>query len=195
MIVPRLEWLLPEPVPEPPAFAGFGRPVATLLARRGFVDDDGLRRFLQAGAGAAPRPVAHGRCGSSPSTGSTRAIAAGERIAIWGDYDADGMTAIVVWVLALRRLGVEPVRYVPSRLAEGYGLSAAASSSWRPSGVRARDHLRLRREERGRGRGGARASGWTSSITDHHLPSGDAAARGRGGRSRIAPTAPIPIPT
>ena len=53
------------------------------------------------------------------------ALAAGERIAIWGDYDADGMTAIVVWVTALRRLGADPMRYVPSRLAEGYGLSAA----------------------------------------------------------------------
>ena len=32
------------------------------------------------------------------------AIEEGEQIAIWGDYDADGMTAIVVWVTALRRL-------------------------------------------------------------------------------------------
>ena len=51
------------------------------------------------------------------------ALEAGERIAIWGDYDADGMTAIVVWVTALRRVGADPIRYVPSRLAEGYGLS------------------------------------------------------------------------
>ena len=49
MILPRLEWLLPEPVPEPPTFAGFGRPVATLLARRGFRDDAQLDRFLHAG--------------------------------------------------------------------------------------------------------------------------------------------------
>ncbi len=70
------------------------------------------------------------------------AIEDGERIAIWGDYDADGMTAIVVWVTALRRLGVDPIRYVPSRLAEGYGLSerglrqlraAAASGSSSPA--------------------------------------------------------------
>jgi len=49
VIVPRLEWLLPEPFPEPPPFAGFGRPVATLLARRGFEDDAQLSRFLHAG--------------------------------------------------------------------------------------------------------------------------------------------------
>ena len=70
------------------------------------------------------RPVAHGRCGSRPGS-DRRAHRGGERIAIWGDYDADGMTAIAVWVLALRALGVEPIRYVPSRLADGYGLSAA----------------------------------------------------------------------
>ena len=37
------------------------------------------------------------------------ALEAGERIAIWGDYDADGMTAIVVWVTALRRVGADPI--------------------------------------------------------------------------------------
>ena len=124
MIVPSLEWLLPEPVPDPPTFTGFGRPVATLLARRGFGDDAQLRAFLETGAGAlhdlsrmADADLALERIG--------RAVRDGERIAIWGDYDADGMTAIVVWVTALRRLGADPLRYVPSRLAEGYGLSAA----------------------------------------------------------------------
>ena len=46
MIVPSLEWVLPEPVPEPPSFAGFGRPISTLLARRGFRDDVQLATFL-----------------------------------------------------------------------------------------------------------------------------------------------------
>ncbi|HSM38116.1 MAG TPA: hypothetical protein VK838_02200, partial [Candidatus Limnocylindrales bacterium] len=49
MIAPRLEWLLPEPFLDPPAFAGFGRPLATLLARRGFRDDAQLQAFLHAG--------------------------------------------------------------------------------------------------------------------------------------------------
>ena len=65
------------------------------------------------------------------------ALTTGESIAIWGDYDADGMTAVAVWVLALRGLGVDPVRYVPSRLAEGYGLSSDGLRSlrgpWRPA--------------------------------------------------------------
>ena len=168
VIPPSLEWLLPEPVPDPPAFTGFGRPVATMLARRGFRDDTQLRAFLDAGAGAlhdlsrmADAEIALDRVARSVDTG--------ERIAIWGDYDADGMTAIVIWVTALRRLGADPVRYVPSRLAEGYGLSAAGL-----------------RELAGRGVGLvitcdcgvsnatevelARGLGLDVVVTDHHLP-------------------------
>ena len=134
MIPPRLEWLLPEPRLDPPAFVGFGRPVATLLARRGFSADEDLQRFLQAGeeslhdtALMADADVALDRV--------ELAIASGERIAIWGDYDADGMTAVAIWVIALRSLGVEAVRYVPSRLAEGYGLSVAGLTRLREAGV------------------------------------------------------------
>lgn len=168
MIVPSLEWLLPDPVPDPPPFAGFGPPVATLLARRGFRDDAQLQAFLAAGAGAlhdlsrmADAEVALDRIDA--------ALRDGERIAIWGDYDADGMTAIVIWVMALRRLGSDPVRYVPSRGAEGYGLSS--------SGLR---------DLAGRGVGlvitcdcgvsnaleveVARSLGIDVIVTDHHLP-------------------------
>jgi single-stranded-DNA-specific exonuclease len=168
VIVPSLEWLLPEPVPEPPAFAGFGRPVATLLARRGFVDDDGLQRFLQAGAGAlhdlsrmADADRALDRIGG--------AVDGGERIAIWGDYDADGMTAIVVWVTALRRLGVEPIRYVPSRLAEGYGLSISGLRQLADAGVR----LVITCDcgvSNGAEVDAANEMGLEVIVTDHHLP-------------------------
>ncbi|MGI8657512.1 MAG: single-stranded-DNA-specific exonuclease RecJ [Candidatus Limnocylindria bacterium] len=122
MIVPSLEWLLPAPVPDPPAFSGFGAAVSTLLARRGFGDDDQLQRFLQAGSGAL-HDLSRMADADAALDRIDAAIEDGEKIAIWGDYDADGMTAIVVWVTALRRLGVDPVRHVPSRLAEGYGLS------------------------------------------------------------------------
>lgn len=168
VIVPTLEWLLPEPVPDPPAFGGFGRPVSTLLARRGFRDDEQLQRFLSAGAGAlhdlsrmADARVALDRIDA--------ALEEGERIAIWGDYDADGMTAIVVWVTALRRLGADPLRYVPSRLAEGYGLSESGLRQLAAGGVglvitcdcgvsnAAEVEI-------------ARSLGLDVVITDHHLP-------------------------
>ena len=170
MITPRFEWLLPEPLLDPPAFPGFGRPLATLLARRGFTDPEQLDRFLLAGESSLHDP--------SLMTDATvaldrieRAIDAGERIAIWGDYDADGMTAVAIWVLALRALGVEPLRHVPSRLAEGYGLSFGGLERLRAAGVTlvvTCDCGITNAAEVEQARG----LGMEVIVTDHHLPSG-----------------------
>jgi single-stranded-DNA-specific exonuclease len=170
VIAPRLEWLLPEPFPEPPPFAGFGRPVATLLARRGFRDDEQLGRFLHAGE-ASLHDISLMADADAALARIEAAIEAGERIAIWGDYDADGMTAVVVWVLALRALGIEPLRHVPSRLAEGYGLSRGGLERLAAArvgllitcdcGVTNAAEV----EE-------ARELGMEVIVTDHHLPSG-----------------------
>ncbi|MDQ2940948.1 MAG: single-stranded-DNA-specific exonuclease RecJ [Chloroflexota bacterium] len=168
MISPRLEWLLPEPWLDPPAFAGFGPPVATVLARRGFLNDAQLDRFLNAGLEAlhdvsvmADASVALDRIDA--------AIGAGDRIAIWGDYDADGMTAVVTWVVGLRTLGVEAVRYVPSRLAEGYGLSTTGLQRLAADGVRL-----VITCDCGIGNVAeveeARGLGIEVIVTDHHLP-------------------------
>ena len=54
------------------------------------------------------------------------AIDAGETIAIFGDYDVDGATSAALLTILLRRLGVDPLIYIPDRLMEGYGPSGAA---------------------------------------------------------------------
>ena len=54
------------------------------------------------------------------------AVQAGERIAIFGDYDVDGATSAALLVLLLRRLDAEPMVYIPDRLMEGYGPSGKA---------------------------------------------------------------------
>lgn len=54
------------------------------------------------------------------------AVQAGEAIAIFGDYDVDGATSAALLVLLLRRLGSEPIVYIPDRLMEGYGPSGNA---------------------------------------------------------------------
>ena len=54
------------------------------------------------------------------------AVQSGETIAIFGDYDVDGATSAALLVLLLRRLGVDPMIYIPDRLMEGYGPSGAA---------------------------------------------------------------------
>ena len=54
------------------------------------------------------------------------AVQAGEKIAIFGDYDVDGATSAALLVLLLRRLGADPMTYIPDRLMEGYGPSGKA---------------------------------------------------------------------
>jgi len=49
-----------------------------------------------------------------------------ERILVFGDFDADGLTGLTIMTLALRRFGVAVDPYVPSRLEEGHGLCMAA---------------------------------------------------------------------
>jgi single-stranded-DNA-specific exonuclease len=56
----------------------------------------------------------------------TQARDRGERVMVFGDFDADGLDGLAIMVLALRRFGVETQPYVPSRLEEGHGLSIAA---------------------------------------------------------------------
>ena len=54
------------------------------------------------------------------------AVQHAETIAIFGDYDVDGATSAALLVLLLRRLGAEPMVYIPDRLMEGYGPSGKA---------------------------------------------------------------------
>jgi single-stranded-DNA-specific exonuclease len=54
------------------------------------------------------------------------AVQQGQTIAIFGDYDVDGATSAALLVLLLRRLGAEPIVYIPDRLMEGYGPSGKA---------------------------------------------------------------------
>jgi single-stranded-DNA-specific exonuclease len=50
----------------------------------------------------------------------------GEKIAIYGDYDVDGITSTAVFVKYLRDLGANPIWHLPTREGEGYGLNISA---------------------------------------------------------------------
>jgi single-stranded-DNA-specific exonuclease len=54
------------------------------------------------------------------------AVAAGENITVFGDYDVDGATSAALMVRLLRDLGLTPRAYIPDRLMEGYGPSGEA---------------------------------------------------------------------
>jgi single-stranded-DNA-specific exonuclease len=171
VIPPRLTWLLPDPLPEPPRLLGFGPAIGTLLARRGFTSDAQVSEFLNAGAEAL-HDVSLMADADLALKRIERAVDGHERIAIWGDYDADGMTAVVVWVMALQALGVDPLRHVPSRLAEGYGLSLPGLERLRAAGAKLVitcdcGVTNVAEVE------AARRMGLDVIITDHHLPLGE----------------------
>jgi single-stranded-DNA-specific exonuclease len=63
------------------------------------------------------------------------ALAGGERIAVYGDYDVDGMTGAAELMLCLRELGTEPLLHVSHRGREGYGLHADALRALRAAGA------------------------------------------------------------
>ena len=63
------------------------------------------------------------------------AVKNGEKILVYGDYDADGVTATALLVRAIRRLGGKVNYRVPDRLSEGYGLHLDALRQARENGV------------------------------------------------------------
>ena len=64
------------------------------------------------------------------------AMARGEKVAVFGDYDVDGITATCLLTSFLRRHGTECVPYIPGRLEEGYGLNPIAIRQLHAEGVK-----------------------------------------------------------
>ena len=64
------------------------------------------------------------------------AMANGEKIAVFGDYDVDGITATCLLTDFLRRHGADVVSYIPGRLEEGYGLNPIAIHQLHEEGVK-----------------------------------------------------------
>lgn len=109
-----------------------------------------------------------------------RALKAGERIVIYGDYDVDGVTATAIMHHTLLHLArwmgvVADVRtYVPHRLEEGYGLNTAAIETLVAEGARVivTVDCGVTAVEQARA---AKAAGVDLIITDHHNPPASAA--------------------
>ena len=64
-----------------------------------------------------------------------RALADGERMAVFGDYDVDGITSTVLLVDSLRSRGADCLKYIPRRVEDGYGLGREALRSLLDQGV------------------------------------------------------------
>lgn len=94
------------------------------------------------------------------------AVASGRRIAVYGDYDADGVTACVTLARGLRSVGADVVTYIPNRFTEGYGLNGEALRDLAGRGVTlvitcdcGTNSVEVARE---------RPAGMQMIVTDHH---------------------------
>lgn len=93
----------------------------SLLIRRGVSDEESFRRFVAPALGDLHDPsTIHGMDHACERI--ARAVRDGEGIVIYGDYDVDGVTSIVMLQTVLRSLGADAGFVVPHRLVDGYGL-------------------------------------------------------------------------
>ena len=108
--------------------------VGTVLAARGITTREAAERFYKPHLEARHDPLL--LPGMEQALRRTReAVAAGETIALFGDFDVDGVTSIALLKLALERLGAPTIPYLPDRFTEGYGLNASAVERLRESGA------------------------------------------------------------
>lgn len=118
----RYQWLEPEQTPNT-AYNLHDCPlICMILSRRGISDPAAARAFLSPSLAQLndPRdlPDLELAC-----TRISAAIDAGRRIAVFGDYDVDGITSTTILVRALQELGADVRAFLPNRLTDGYGLN------------------------------------------------------------------------
>ena len=169
---PLTRWILPQAnsgaAAALAASAGLPLIVAELLAERGVRSAAEAERFLHPRMEHLLDPYTmHGMTAAVARVQA--AIARRELILIYGDYDVDGTTAVVLLKTAIEMLGGEVRFHVPHRLREGYGMQAEVLAAAAALGVRLvisvdtgiRDFVAAE---------AAAGLGLDLIVTDHHLP-------------------------
>ena len=110
----------PDHAAEISAALGVSDLTASVLVRRGYRSVEAARSFLE-GADPGHDPFLLGDMREACER-IHAAIAAGKRICVHGDYDADGICATALALLVLRELGADVHWHLPSRFGEGYGV-------------------------------------------------------------------------
>ena len=116
------------------AACGIPQTLAQILYLRGYTEEETMRRFLAPGPEDLLSPYAMKDMDKAASR-IEEAIANGEKILVYGDYDADGISATALLVRYFRSRGVEVLYRIPDRMSEGYGLSADALREISSEGV------------------------------------------------------------
>lgn len=130
---PCRRWLV-----RPPTAALMDSPfpplIRHLLYHRGVRSEDEAARFLF----LEPRPEHDPRLLPNIERAVERlsaGITDGEGIAVFGDFDVDGVTAAALLTEALEELGARVITHIPNRFGEGYGLNVGAITSLRERGA------------------------------------------------------------
>jgi len=161
-------WNLLPPAEQPIAAVGVHPLVAQLLHNRGISEPSQVELFLSADKRLEVDPFLLPDMHQAVSR-TYQALLSGEKIAIYGDFDADGITATALLVQGLSALGGKIIPYIPHRISEGYGLQVAALEKLRKQGISLvitvdTGITALTEVEK------AQRMGIDIIITDHHLP-------------------------
>ncbi len=101
-------------------------PIVTgILLERGFSDTEAMREFLHGSAKPFHDPFLLKDMAKAVAR-IEKALASGEQITVYGDYDVDGITASSLLFVYLQRRGAKVNTYIPKRKNEGYGLNDEA---------------------------------------------------------------------
>lgn len=113
---------------------GYAPLTAMILAARGMGCTEEAKAYLDC---CAPLPDPFSMTDMDLAAGRVGlAMLQGEKIAVFGDYDVDGITATCLLTDFLRRNGADCISYIPGRLEEGYGLNPIAIRQLHDEGVK-----------------------------------------------------------
>ena len=132
------KWRIAEPHPEAAArltAAGYPCLVSAVLASRGIATAEEAAAFLEHEQRLTYSPFLMADMDKAVER-VQRALADHERIAVFGDYDVDGITATCILVDYLQSRGADVLHYIPRRIEDGYGLSADAIEGLYRKGTR-----------------------------------------------------------
>ncbi len=114
--------------------AGYPYLLSTVLAARGVTTAESAAEYLDRERTLSYSPMQM-RDMDRAVARIQRAIAGGETIAVFGDYDVDGITSTVLLMDYLQSCGAACLRYIPRRIEDGYGLSCDAIRRLREQGA------------------------------------------------------------
>lgn len=130
----RRRWRLRRADAASARLAGLPPVTGAALAARGIVTREAAERFYKPWLAGRHDPLLLPGMGEALAR-TRRAVAEGETIALFGDFDVDGVTSTALLKLALERLGATTAPYLPDRFREGYGLNAGAVEQLRGAGA------------------------------------------------------------